>query len=561
MKNNMLLFLSRSQLAKPSACWIVVASCLSLASSKAEDVLRFSNADQLHGSFQGIDEKGEISWKRSSTDSVYQSKEVRSVIFGSNKKINSAEYSYIRLKNGDIIPGNVVQLTDKTLKIKGDVVGDLEIPREHVREICPEPFGGRIHYVGPFTTEGWSVLHPKEKGKDQASSAEAAKDAPDQKDDANKGEKEVDAATETPKKAMEAEKKDDDKHWKHIGSAWYRKDSSLTLIRKDCLPSSSLLRFRAQWRSRINLNIVMNADFMPPPAKKENKEDAGEAKKNAAIAMAGGMMFQNSSQQMHLPSLGNAIVLNIYQSYLSLSRVGYRKNGEFFVNRITQAPSALQLEESGDSVFEIRSDKAAGMLMLFVDGKYAAQWEDIKESADVEGDDGDQMLPLGNGIGFQVAGNKLPIRINDIVIAEWNGVRDPARSFAHDKRDILLLTNGMDRYSGTLESISNGTAVFQSSLGKLSIPLTELSEIHFAGLDDNASNVQTASSIGISFFPIGKVSGQIVGADSNQIQIKHPLAGDLKLQMNQALMIHFSDENSFIDDLLVDDKPLEIPEE
>jgi hypothetical protein len=530
---------------------------------KAEDVLRLTKADQLHGCFQGIDDQGKIEWQRRdlNQNSLYSATEVRSIVLGTDLKQNSVEYSYLRLKNGDIIPGEVVHLTDKTLKIHGRIIGDLEIPREHVREICPAPFGGSIHYAGPYSADGWRVLYPSDNEQSETS-ADQEKATPQVHGDPSQVKDGAIDAKEAPTKATETVKSKDDKHWKHIGTSWYRKDSSLTLIRKECLPSSSLLRFRAKWLSRINLNIVLHADFMSPPSKKEENENGeGDAKKNAANAMAGGVMFHNNNQQMHLPSLGNAIVLNIYQSYLSLSRVGYKKNGEFFVNRLTQAPSALQLEESGESIFEIRSDIAAGLMMLFVDGKYAAQWEKLDESDDLELEDSAKMLPLGNGIGFQVAGNKLPIRINDIVISDWNGVRDPARSFSHEKRDILLLSNGMDRYSGKLDSINEGTAVFQSSLGTLQIPLAELSEIHFAGSDDDTSHVETASSIGVSFFPIGKISGQPVRANRKQIQLKHPMVGDLQLKLDQALMLHFSDENSFIDELVVDDKPLEIPEE
>ncbi len=513
---------------------LAAAIFLSPLAADQTDVLRFSNSDQLHGEFLGIDDEGRVIWQRKDSPEKMQfsSKDLMSVILSKNQAQQGAEHSFIRLSNNDIIPGNIVEMNEKTIKLQSSVVGDREIPREHVREICPQPFGRSILYTGPYSKDGWMVLDMNQK---EAAPETDTEETPDQE-----------------KEAPEVKKQPDT--WQHHGITWYRKDGSAALARKDCLSESTMLRFRAKWIGRLNLNLGLHADFSKPPEKKENAE-AEEKNENAArkpVLIRG--MFMNQESQPFAALLGNSIVLNIYQNYISVSQSTYNAEGKLQTQRISQSSSAVQIPESGDAVFEIRSDRRSGLLMLFVDGQYAAQWE--YTVADQNKDKADS-ISLGNGIAFQATTNKSPMSISEMVIAEWNGVRDSAKSFQNDKNDVALLHNGLDRYSGTLAGIKDGIATFKSSIGQLQIPVNELAEVHFAYKADEKALETISGSIAVAFGPIGKISGKPIRSSQTALSMNHPILGETNVKFDRAIMIQYSDENSILNDFNANDNQLE----
>jgi len=543
---------------------IATSSFASVASAQSTDLLRFSNGDQLHGSFLGISENYAITWKRDDLGEAMtlKTENIRHIILQNHAPQQApSDFAYISLNNGDQIPGNVVALDDKNVQIESQTVGDISLPTSAVAAICPNPFGGKLLYVGPFSPDQWEVTNYKgnsnrsnQAGVEVRVLGGGGKIAPAQLQQLLKGAKvQVQGAdAEAPQKdeKKDDKKKDEEKldpSWKHLGSAWYHLNGLDPLIRKECMAERTLLRFRLAWRERLSANIAFHADFAKPPA----ADEKDEKKKNAAKPQNAGIQIFNNSSQTQAASFGNALVLNLYQTYFSLSRCGYDAEGNAFSQPLTRGQSNVQLPDTGEASIEIRSDRSKGLIMLFIDGKYAAQWEQVEllDDADDEAEDpaSPQQAPLGNGFGIQCQNSNSPMRLSDVVIAEWNGIQDSAYSMTHEERDIVLLANGTDRYSGKISRIENGIAYLKSTLSDLEIPLTDIAEIVFAKKSSESSEEPVAGTVTARFYPVGKISGMPMKSSDKLLEINHPSAKNLSIRLERAIALEFNDDSPFLE--------------
>ena len=225
------------------------------------------------------------------------------------------------------------------------------------------------------------------------------------------------------------------------------------------------------------------------------------------------------------------------------------------MQRMTHSQSSVRLPESGDATFELRSDRKSGLLMLFINGEYAAQWEEIdpivaNDTTPENKDDAEKKdPPLGNGFGIQAITGNTPIRLTDLVISEWNGVKDSAYSMSNEHRDIVLLTNGTDRYSGDVVGISDGKLRFKSAYSELEIPLQEISEITFAKKIESEKSETPANTVTARFYPVGKISGVMQVSDRKTLNIQHATAAKISIDLSTAVSLEFSDENPFLEAL------------
>ncbi len=554
-----------------------LVSLLTLTVAFAEtpkDVLRFTNGDQLHGTYQGIGENAGIIWNRDDLAAPISLKaeNVRHIVLAeasAQKQTATAAHSYVTLSNGDQIPGEIVKLDDTSILLRGAVTGEMTLPLASIAEICPNPFGGKLLYAGPFSPEGWEVLEFAKADKEAGEAAKAAADA---------AAKAAMAAVEAAKAALNAaglpdpvkEKDDKEKEepkkeklaWQHTGAAWYHIDGAQPLVRKDCLGESTSIRFRLAWRERLGVNIALHCDFSKAPEAKKDDPAAPVPAQGAAplagarvIPLNRGQIFINGNSQNQSLIFGNALVLNIYSTYFSLSRCGFDANGAPIMQRMMHTQSSVRLPESGDATFELRSDRNSGLLMLFINGEYAAQWEELDPLAanddTPENKDGAEKKdpPLGNGFGIQAITGNTPIRLSDVVISEWNGVKDSAYSMNNEHRDIVLLTNGTDRYSGDVIGINDGKLRFKTAYSELEIPLQEISEISFAKKSASEKTETPQDNVTARFYPVGKISGVMQVSDRKTLNIQHPTAGKLAIDLSTAISLEFSDENPFLEAL------------
>lgn len=500
----------------------------SLAS--AADVLRFTNGDQLHGTFQGLNDTNAILWSRNDLHAplTLKTQQVRHVLLQTQQApLNAESFAYISLICGDQIPGQVLRMTKKTTVIRSHALGEISLPTTHIAAIHPQPIGGVIHYIGPYSADGWEVLKEKPRPLNDQPQVEI-KPVPSDP-----------SATGTKNQSQHK------KHsaWVHAGTAWYHTKGTEPLIRKNCLGKRTILRFRLSWRERLNANIALHADFAPPPDEKK-KDDAKEGEAPAQKRMA----FFNGMPQNQVQLYGNALILNIFQTYFSLNRCGYDASGQIISQRMMHTQSNVQLPDSGDAVIEIRSDRTKGMIMLFINGQYAAQWEDIEQLQNTPKDpSNDADPPLGNGFAIQCTKANTPMRLSDLLIADWNGIKDSAHSLTHEERDIVLLSNGTDRYSGEILRIDQQKAFFRTQYSTLEIPLSEIAELHLARPNPSAEPEITEGSITARFYPTGKISGIPLTSAPHTLQLRSRFNTNWQVNLTHAIALDFHDENPFLD--------------
>src|SRR5271166_4238830 len=104
-----------------------------------EDTLAFLNKDQLHGYLLGIDADGSLHWQSPEARDpiIFKSGEVSQIKLDSHKPAAASSEARIALTNGDILPGNIISLDDRTLALDTWYAGRLSLPRTMLRSILP----------------------------------------------------------------------------------------------------------------------------------------------------------------------------------------------------------------------------------------------------------------------------------------------------------------------------------------------------------------------------------------------------------------------------------------
>lgn len=534
--------------------FLAAAILPALAAEPRPDVLRLSNGE-LEGHFAGLSSDGVLRWKRD--DGVapleFKTDKIRQIILHGGTSLQpGADASHVTLSNGDRIPGHILTLDADTLTLETEISGTMIIPRDAVVDIAPSPFGGRLIYAGPFSPDGWEIYDPaailkaEKKAEEEKLAEEEKQKAEEAGEDAPKEEpkEEPDKGDETDQDAEEKEQQAPEPSWRHSSSKWYFTKGNSALRSDVGLPDQSIFRFKLEWRSRPSIAVAFNADFaLPEPAEeaKEDEQENDEEKK----AKAQVLMKQRYGSGSLSQAFGNAFVLTFRNNYIQLQRCGFNKKGEPFIDQIRASSSSLRFEDTGETEVEIRCDNAKSTIALFLNGEFSMQW-DLTDRFTPDDRDPKKSFASGTGIGFQSVSSDAPIRVSQIVVAEWNGMPDSARSLENDERDVVLLTNGTDRFSGQVVAIEDDKLELKGAYAELSIPLEEVAEIHFATSKVRESSDSEAHEVRIHFQPIGRISG-IPGVASNRsIKLKSTLLGELEVALEPAVIIEFQSSSNFL---------------
>jgi hypothetical protein len=491
------------------------------AAAGPDDLLRFTNGNQIDGRFSGMDPAGIVTWTRPdvATPMPFLREKVRQIVLRHAKPLSPlTDPCHVTLVNGDRIPGKVIAADERNFTLESTAAGTLELPRDAVSVIAPHPFGGRLIYAGPFDDKGWKIVRsdvPMFEGDPFAGNVGGqvrpkgndGKDAGDAKDKPS---------------------------WAHTGASWYSRGGQDAITFDAGMPDRSLLRFKLGWRSRPNIAIAFHADLQTPePPKKD------DTKKEVQRPNFGGM-------QGLARLFGSSYVLNFQSGYVHLQRTGFDAEGNPEAERVRVGSTSVRLNDTGEAIFEIRCDRREGTIAVHVDGEFAVQWSTADEGADAAAR-GESYAAPGGGFGFQVQGNSSEVRISDVVVAEWNGMTDSARSMESETRDIVLLTNGTDRFSGKVLGIHDDQLEIEASYAPLKIPLGEIAEIHFAREGRRKASEAPATEITVHLQPVGRISGIPLSAADGRIQLDTRLAGKVDLDLSPAVVLEFQSAGGFLD--------------
>lgn len=487
-------------------------SLVVLMAAAPADLLRFTNGDQLHGEFKGIHKGPQVVWQRDDLAAPveFKTSQVRQIVLHGGHPIKPlTNLSHVALINGDRIPGKITALNEKSVSLDTNFAGPVTIPREQLAMLAPNPLGGRIHYHGPFSADDWEMVN--------ASFPDGL----------------------PPVKADDTGNEDDTLgRWSFNGAAWYwqNKLTGTALIHKNVMPERAILRFDLAWKNRLSIAVGFQADFAHPKPVKEGAEA-----KNAPAKV---QRFMPGDSAV-LPALfGNAYVMHIFSSHLMLYRTSVDGDGVASIGRVQINSNNVRLSDTGKATIEIRSNRNSGQISLFIDGEFAAQWSDGGGAADPM----QESAATGTGFGFVVQSDNSPVRVSEVMVAEWNGMPDSARSLEVDDHDIVLLTNGTDRFAGNVKSFADGKILLENNYGEFKFPIDDVAEVRFARGKLAKKSEVPADSITIRFDPLGQVTGVPISSDGNLIQLLHPVAGELNFSLDSAVMLDFQPSNTIIDD-------------
>jgi hypothetical protein len=492
-------------------------SIIAASAADLPDLLRFTNDDQLRGTFRGMQEGPQVLWKNEdlAEPAAFKTNRIRHIVLRGGRPLKQlGTLSHADLINGDKVPGIITALDEKSVTLDTGYVGKLIIPRDRVTMLAPNPLGGRVAYYGPFAEDDWKMIHGSFPGGMPAENAK----------------KEGDENSETPGR------------WSFSGSSWYwnHKSGGTALIRESGMPERSVLRFDLAWKSRLNLSIALHADF----ASSQPGERVDRKQENH-----GGVLLNPAS----LPRLfGNSYVLQLYSNYITLLRTSVDADGKPAIERPRGNGGASRLGETGRSRIELRSNRRTGEITLFVNDEFTAQWNGLDMAAD-EAADGDAAgkgkASGGSGFGFVAQGVDSPVRISDIIMSEWNGMPDSARSLQMDEQDVVLMANGTDRYSGKVGRLDEqGGILFEGRHGRFRFPLEDVSEIRFAKQGLAAASEPPADNVLLRLAPIGSISGQPLPGEGPALGLISPIVGRIDLSLDPAVMIEFNASSSPFDD-------------
>jgi hypothetical protein len=476
-----------------------------------QDLLSFANGDQLHGRLSGITAGPSVQWKRDDVgeEVKFKSSELRRIVLrGGRPEKSTGGFAHIGTSNGDRIPGVVREMDDKRLVLDTTFGGMIQIPRDQVGLLAPNPLGGRVLYHGPYDQEEWVMIdneHPE--GIPALKVDEEAK--------------------------MSA--------WKHSGSAWYwqNKETGTALVRKAGMPDRAILRFDIAWKSRLCCAIAFHSNFRKP-AQAAAEEGEDEIQLQERVVMAG-----KANHSASLPDVfGESYVLQLYPDYVMLHRTSFDADGRPMLERLETPDCSMRLGDTGKATVEIRCNRPTGEISIFIDGKFVVQWSEVAGG----GDGGGGYAGKGDGFGFLVQSEESPVRISEVVVAEWNGMPDAARSMQVDDEDIVLLSNGTDRFSGKVTGLSDGKLKLEGRYGDFVFPLSEIAEVRFAKSRIAEAPDAPSDEIRARLHPLGRISGRPLAGDAGNLRILNGAAGEIDINLSYAVMLEFQKTESFLDD-------------
>lgn len=474
-------------------------SLLSLCSyAGAIDILNFTNNDTLHGEFIGYTESGKLIWKSNNADNNihFDKKELRRVIMrqGASPKPFSHS-SYLTLANGDIIPCEVLDFTKDKVNIRTDFAGQIELERKNVKSISINPLGKEVLYNGPVNEANWEVIEIDSTGlqKDGAETLD-----PDQP------------------------------AWEYGSFSWYNNGKMGAIAnKKNPIPDAFRMSFKAEARRYSNVALMFHADFKAPSS------IPNDGQKRAA---------KNISAEKVTKHFGSCFALRINPSSSSLAIYHVTEDGTSSYTHLPTTNGRTRIYGSNTDLasnIELRVNRSKKIISAFRDDKVIGQW-DLQHANNI---------PTGSGFGFMSlhSGESYLTRISHIVIAPWNGIVDSQASLSNEDRDVVMLSNGTDRFSGAAEFANDDHLSFKGKYAELHIPRNELESVHFASSATATKESFDGHWINFEFYGTGKLSAKSLGTSDEGVLISHPILGNLTLKKEFLSSIDYDQEPSLLD--------------
>ena len=513
-KNRGLFTATRALVSLLAGVFLTVGPSSGETERPNSDLLRFQNGDTLHGQFLGLKDT-EISWRHSEARETIKLKtsKLRRIAFngGRSRKVLRS-LSFVHLEGGDRIPGTIISLDAENLIMETEFAGTVTIPRKFVSQLSPNPHGGALHYLGPFSADEWTVAEPPAKEEDPPPLPQQEKEKED------------------PAAAREDPENIEEDLWVFSAGAYYS-NGQLPIAIDTRAPDKARIRFSLAWRNRLNAAIAFHATMSQPELPDDKKKDDVVKIPKIAPGKAGGTAG-------FAYTYGHSYVLTIYSNYAQIYRCGFDEDGKADMDRLSNASANLRLEDAGHAEFELRCDRETGMIILFANGRFVSQWEDHRG-----------YVATGSHLAFAAQGVNSRLRVSDVVVTSWNGMMDSAQSMEAEDRDVILLTNGTDRFSGELSGLKDGMFRVKGSYAEMTVPQEDVQEIRLAREKRTQENDEESSRqrVRLLLQPYGRLTLRPLEANAERMNAHHLAMGELKIHLGYASLMEFSFSNSVLD--------------
>lgn len=219
-------------MAGKSQCFTALALlallCLSPAAFTAEPIsephtLTLENGDLLRGKMSSF-EAGSVGWTRSDGIGVmkFAADKVQAIDLGivTTPPTKGNLPARIRLRNGDMLDGNIVSLDASQLKFESACAGTLTIPRTLLRSIAPQSTNVVTVFDGISSTNGWTFADVSSVG-------------------------------------------DEAGYWSYQPGAFVATKAA-SIARDLKMPDQTTMEFDINWRGTLNLAIAIFTDSLKP---------------------------------------------------------------------------------------------------------------------------------------------------------------------------------------------------------------------------------------------------------------------------------------------------------
>lgn len=469
--------------------FLLLFAASSVTFADSNDFINFENDDTLHGKFIGLTTSGKIIWKNNSAEEniAFNTDGVRKIVLNKGHKTKPFSHtSYVTLKNLDTVPGEIISLTNEQLTLQTDFAGKILIPKEDIFDIYINPVSDKIIYRGPYNPdEGWETKFPSNRIS----------------------------------RNLTPEEQEEQKPWqfKNFSLNHFGEPSSI-LLKKD-LPDKFRITFNSYSSMGYYPSLVFAADLKVPEFDEDDKE-----------------LQQNRSRYMtSLGSyLGTSLVINLRPTSPSLSQNGFKEDGSQFQINLANLVNNFSTSGTNTKIFyDLRVDKKSGNIMFFANKRMIGNWQIDSLAEQFQ----------GSYFGFSMQYNSMATKsvISDIVISSWNGVQDSALSLENESRDIVMLNNGTDRFSGKIISINNSEIALKSAYADLTIPQEQVSSITFSGKKSEQSEPRDKNDVTVRFYGTGKITGILTKGDEGDLLIESKILGKIKLKAEYINSLEFVD--------------------
>jgi hypothetical protein len=117
-----------------------------------------------------------------------------------------------------------------------------------------------------------------------------------------------------------------------------------------------------------------------------------------------------------------------------------------------------------------------------------------------------------------------------------------------DDADIVLLSNGTDRFSGKVIGLGDGKLKLEGRYGDFEFPIEEIAEVRFAKSGLAELPEAPTDEIKTRLYPLGRISGKPLAGDAGSLRIVNGAAGEIDINLDYAVMLEFQQTESFLDD-------------